>query len=124
MRVHRGAVRLLQPRRRRLRPRRPQLLPEPAAPRRRRSRGGAGSMIDLAPLGDRAYLARFAAEADAARWAEAIRGRCPTGVVDVVVAYRTAAVHADPERVDLEELGAILRTIDPPALNRPTGREI
>ncbi len=71
--------------------------------------------IALNPLGDRAFLARFAAEHDAAGWAEAVRGRSWPGVTDVVLAYRTVAVYADPDRVDLSTLESELRAfaVDP-----------
>ena len=68
-------------------------------------------MIALGPLGDRAYLAHFATEAEAADWASAVRARAWPGVVDVVPAYRTAAVFADPDRVDVEDLEARLRAV-------------
>jgi KipI family sensor histidine kinase inhibitor len=67
--------------------------------------------IALDPLGDRAFLARFAAERDAAGWAEAVRGRGRPGVIDVVLAYRTVAVYADPDRVDLSRLESDLRAV-------------
>ncbi|WP_240911098.1 5-oxoprolinase subunit B family protein [Paludisphaera soli] len=67
----------------------------------------------LEPLGDRAFLARFDAEDDARRWAEAVRARSLPGLVDVVLAYRSAAVLADPDRVDLDSLERTLRSIEP-----------
>jgi KipI family sensor histidine kinase inhibitor len=67
--------------------------------------------IALEPLGDRAFLARFAAERVAAGWAEAVRDRSWPGVTDVVLAYRTVAVFADPDRIDLPALESGLRTI-------------
>ena len=70
-------------------------------------------MIDLVPLGDRAYLARFPAEAGARAWASAARGAGLGGVVDVVLAYRSVAVFADPDRVDFEELESRLRSLAP-----------
>ena len=57
-------------------------------------------MIDLQPLGDHAVLARFAAEAEAAAWAGAVRAAGLPDVVDVSFAYATAAVYGDPERID------------------------
>jgi KipI family sensor histidine kinase inhibitor len=74
-------------------------------------------MVSLEPLGDRAFLAHFATERDAARWAAAVRARGLSGVTDVVLAYRSAAVYAEPDRVGMEalenELGAIdSRTFD------------
>ncbi|MGP0069904.1 MAG: 5-oxoprolinase subunit B family protein [Isosphaeraceae bacterium] len=69
--------------------------------------------IGLDPLGDRAYLAHFAAERDAAGWAATVRDRRWAGVSDVVLAYRTVAVFADPDRVDLSDLESRLRAIAP-----------
>jgi KipI family sensor histidine kinase inhibitor len=67
--------------------------------------------IALETLGDRAYLAHFADERAAAGWAEAARDRGGPGVTDVVLAYRSVAVFADPDRIDLPELESRLRTI-------------
>ena len=53
-------------------------------------------MISLLPLGDRAFLARFATEAEAGRWASAVRTQGWPGVVDVVLAYQTGAVAPSP----------------------------
>lgn len=61
-------------------------------------------MIHLEPLGDRAFLARFPDELQAAAWAEAVRARHWDGIEDVVVAYRTAAVHLRAEGIDVERL--------------------
>jgi KipI family sensor histidine kinase inhibitor len=68
-------------------------------------------MTRIDPLGDRAFLARFADEAAAAGWADAVRRRAPDGVSDVVLAYNSAAVYADPERLDLDALLRWLRGI-------------
>jgi KipI family sensor histidine kinase inhibitor len=78
-------------------------------------------MIALDPLGDRAFLARFATEDGAARWAGAVRARAWPGVVDVVLAYQTAAVFADPDRLDLDDLEARLRGLVPVADARASG---
>ena len=69
-------------------------------------------MVSLEPLGDRAFLAHFATERDAARWAAAVRALRPPGVTDVVLAYRSAAVFADPDRVELEDLETQLAAIE------------
>jgi KipI family sensor histidine kinase inhibitor len=69
--------------------------------------------IELEPLGDRAFLAQFAAERTAAGWAAAVRECHWPGVTDVVLAYRAVAVFADPELVDLLELESRLRAIEP-----------
>ncbi|HEX8202321.1 MAG TPA: allophanate hydrolase subunit 1, partial [Isosphaeraceae bacterium] len=81
-------------------------------------------MIDLQALGDRAVLARFATEEDAARWAIAVRARGWPGVVDVAPAYRSVAVFADPDRVELEELEARLRSVAIEAADRGAGARI
>jgi KipI family sensor histidine kinase inhibitor len=67
--------------------------------------------IALEPLGDRAFLARFASERAAAGWAGAVRDRRRPGVTDVVLAYRSVAVFADPDRIELPALESDLRTI-------------
>jgi KipI family sensor histidine kinase inhibitor len=79
-------------------------------------------MIDLGPLGDRAWLARFATEEAAARWAEGVRRQAWPGVVDVVLAYQSAAVFADPDATDLDLLESRLRTLEPGPTGRPTGK--
>lgn len=81
-------------------------------------------MIALGPLGDRAVLARFATEAKAARWASAVRARGWPGVEDVVLAYRSAAVFADPDRITPEELEDRLRSLVADLDDRPPGRLI
>jgi len=67
----------------------------------------------LEPLGDRAFLAHFSSEPAAGGWAGAVRDRRWPGVTDVVLAYRTVAVFADPEQVDLVDLESRLRAIAP-----------
>jgi KipI family sensor histidine kinase inhibitor len=69
-------------------------------------------MIALEPLGDRAFLASFPDEEAASRWASAVRRRAIGGVTDVVLAYRSAAVFADPDRADLDRLESVLHTIE------------
>jgi KipI family sensor histidine kinase inhibitor len=81
-------------------------------------------MLDLVPLGDRAWLGRFANEADARRWARSARAAALRGVVDVVLAYRSAAVHFDPEAVDAEELRAGLRRLRPSGRGDEAGRTV
>jgi KipI family sensor histidine kinase inhibitor len=81
-------------------------------------------MIALEPLGDRAFLARFATEDEAARWVAAARARDWPGVADVVLAYQTAAVYADPDRIDLADLEARLRALAPGEEGRGAGRLI
>jgi KipI family sensor histidine kinase inhibitor len=62
-------------------------------------------MARIMPLGDRAWLARLSTETEAAAWARAARAAAFDGVVDVVLAYRSAAVYVDPDRANLAELG-------------------
>jgi KipI family sensor histidine kinase inhibitor len=69
-------------------------------------------MISLGPLGDRAFLASFATEAEASSWATSVREQAWNGIVDVVLAYRTAAVFADPDLADLDRLEHDLRKLD------------
>lgn len=71
-------------------------------------------MIDLCPLGDRAWLARFGAEEEALAWAGAVRSAGWEGVVDVVAAYRSVGVYLDPARVDPATLGDRLRGLAVP----------
>ncbi len=72
-------------------------------------------VVALEPLGDRAFLAHFTTERDAARWAAAVRAREMRGVTDIVLAYRSAAVFADPDRASLDELESALNTLEPEA---------
>jgi KipI family sensor histidine kinase inhibitor len=67
--------------------------------------------ITLEPLGDRAYLAHFADERSAGGWADAVRGHNWPGVTDVVLAYRSVAVFADPDGIDPGELESRLRSM-------------
>jgi KipI family sensor histidine kinase inhibitor len=70
-------------------------------------------MISLFPLGDRAFLAEFESEAAARAWVAAARLAAIAGVVDIVLAYRSAAVYADPDQVSLVELEQTLRGLTP-----------
>ena len=81
-------------------------------------------MFDLHPLGDRAFLARFGLESEAQGWAEEVRRRTIAGVVEVTVAYATAAVFLDPDRVNPNELESVLRSIAPASGTRHYGRLI
>jgi KipI family sensor histidine kinase inhibitor len=81
-------------------------------------------MIDLRPLGDRAFLARFPRETDAQNWAEAVRSRAISGVVEVTVAYSSAAVFVDPDRTVWSELSDALRGIEPVEASQSVGRLI
>ena len=66
----------------------------------------------IEPLGDRAFLARFLSEAEAARWAEAARAEGWVGVEDVVAAYQTAAVYLDPDVADFKAIETRLRALN------------
>ena len=77
-------------------------------------------MFDFQPLGDRAVLATFATEAEAAVWSSAVRAANLPGVLDVSLAYATVAVHADPDRVeDWDRWVAALRAIAGPMSAEP-----
>src|SRR4051812_641119 len=81
-------------------------------------------MVSLEPLGDRASLAKFATEREAAAWVLAVRGRSLQGVTDVVLAYRSAAVFADPDKTDLEALERELGTIKSGSAQLPQGKTL
>ncbi|WP_165070600.1 5-oxoprolinase subunit B family protein [Paludisphaera rhizosphaerae] len=76
----------------------------------------------LEPLGDRAFMARFDHEDLARRWAEEVRNRALPGVIDVVLAYRSTAVLADPAACDLDALAEALTGLDPD--DAPTGEGV
>ena len=83
--------------------------------------------IAIEPMGDRAYLAHFDDESAAAGWCGAVRDRRWPGVTDVVLAYRSVAVFADPDRVDVADLETRLRAVvvDParPAVGEEAARD-
>jgi inhibitor of KinA len=66
------------------------------------------SMISCQPIGDQAVLASFAAEADAVRWAAAVRRLAAPWLVDVVQAYRSVAVYFDLEKTTFAAATSIL----------------
>jgi KipI family sensor histidine kinase inhibitor len=68
-------------------------------------------MIDLQPLGDRAFLARFPRETDAQAWAAEVRARSISGVVDIAVAYASVGVFLDPDKIEPGLLESMLRSI-------------
>jgi KipI family sensor histidine kinase inhibitor len=70
-------------------------------------------MATVEPLGDRAFLARFDTEPEAASWAAGVRERRWAEVVDVVPAYRSVAVVVDPDRVAWDEFAMRLRALSP-----------
>lgn len=66
--------------------------------------------LDLVPLGEQGWLARFPDESSARRWhrsATESSAQVP-GVVEIVLAYRTVAVLFDLRRVDAEAVRACL----------------
>ncbi|MFO0958989.1 MAG: allophanate hydrolase subunit 1 [Isosphaeraceae bacterium] len=79
-------------------------------------------MIELRPMGDRAFLARFAGEPEARAWSALVSQRALVGVIDVVTAYANVAVIADPDRVDLDELERILAGIRADPEGKSPGR--
>ena len=68
-------------------------------------------MISMEPLSDRAWVARFPSEMDAACWASALRNAHIDGVVEVILAYGTVAVFSDPWLVDLQDLEQSLQKV-------------
>jgi KipI family sensor histidine kinase inhibitor len=78
----------------------------------------------IEPLGDCAFLARFASEAAASGWAHTVRAEELRGVTDVVLAYQTVAVFADPARLDSVDLESRLRAIDANHGSPPAGRQV
>ena len=78
-------------------------------------------MIDLVPLGDRAFLARFGIEAEARAWASAANVAKVEGAGEIVLAYRSAAVYADDSCDDIDALGLRLRAIVPGQKSEESG---
>jgi KipI family sensor histidine kinase inhibitor len=81
-------------------------------------------VLDLVPLGERAFLARFASASEARGWALAVRNQGWPGVVDVNAAYQTAAVFADSDRIDLDDLEGRLRSLVAGPDDLPPGKLI
>jgi KipI family sensor histidine kinase inhibitor len=78
--------------------------------------------VVIGPLGDRAFLAQFTSETAAAGWADAMRASGWPGVTDVVLAYRSVAVFADPELLDPVVLESRLGGIEPASDSRRAGK--
>lgn len=78
----------------------------------------------IEPLGDSAFLAHFAGEEHARGWAAAVRAGHWPGIRDVVLAYRSVAVFAEAEDVDLLELESRLRAVKSSAESRAMGRRL
>jgi KipI family sensor histidine kinase inhibitor len=84
--------------------------------------GGGRLRVEIEPLGDRAWLAHFETEREAARWVRTVRRRGIPGLVEVVLAYRSAAVFADPDACDLDALGDALAALEPDRQIEPEGK--
>ncbi len=69
--------------------------------------------VEIVPLGDRAFIAHFGDETAASHWAAGVRACSLPGVTDVVLAYQSVAVFADPDRLDPSELESRLRAVVP-----------
>ncbi len=80
--------------------------------------------IKFTPLGDRGWLARLETEDAAGAWAKGLKALRWDGVVDVVPAYQTVGILADPDRIDLDDLYARLTKLDVNGEANFTGRLI
>jgi inhibitor of KinA len=76
-------------------------------------------MNALVPLGDQGALAYFAVEADALRFAEAVRQANDPWLVDVVSAYASVAVYFDLLRTDFAAVKVRLEQIERAAEAKP-----
>lgn len=81
-------------------------------------------MIDLKPFGDRGFLARFATDEQARGWHRSLEARSIPGILDLVLAYNTVAVHADPDRIDLDELARRLGALESSVSSEVDGRVV
>jgi KipI family sensor histidine kinase inhibitor len=79
-------------------------------------------MIEVVPLGDRAYLARFAREDEAIRWAEAVRQAEWAAGLEVVTAYFSVGVYCESERMDLLDLESRLSQVVPESDTADVGK--
>lgn len=79
--------------------------------------------IELLPLGDRAWLVKFASDGEAAGWVEAVRAAGFEGVTETVLAYRNAAVYIDPDQADPEQIAERLVCLTWSPLPAGSGRE-
>jgi inhibitor of KinA len=75
--------------------------------------------MTITPLGDQAVLAAFGIEADALRFAAAVRAAAPPGVVDVVAAYVTVAIFYDLARTRYARLATDLERLHATASHAP-----
>jgi KipI family sensor histidine kinase inhibitor len=76
------------------------------------------------PLGDYAFLAHFAGEAQARAWAAAVRAVQCQGIRDIVLAYRSVAVFANPDEADLHALESRIMSLAVPAEILFSGRRL
>jgi inhibitor of KinA len=79
-------------------------------------------MVSLLPLGDQAALVYFAEEAEALRFAAAVRHANPEWLVDVVQAYASVAVFFDLGRTRYADVIEWLKLLDAGSLEAPVGR--
>ena len=71
-------------------------------------------MMDLAPLGDRAFLARFGSEAEARAWVARIRESGWSWVRDLALAYKSVGVFIDPDRIEPAQARSLLSAVSIP----------
>ena len=80
--------------------------------------------MDVHPLGDRGFLIRFESEDEAACWsAEMGKSQWPE-VIDVVLAYSSVAIYADPDLTDWVEFEARLRNLKASSKALQSGQRI
>jgi inhibitor of KinA len=79
-------------------------------------------MVSLVPLGDQAALVYFAEEAEALRFAAAVRHANPDWLVDVVQAYASVAVFFDLGRTHFADVIDWLKSLGAGSLESPAGR--
>jgi KipI family sensor histidine kinase inhibitor len=80
--------------------------------------------VSVSPLGDRAFLVHLPSESAAAGWAAAVREQDWRGVTDVVAAYCTVGVFADPYTLDPAELESRLARLAPASDSGGRGKRI
>lgn len=66
----------------------------------------------LEPLGDQGVLARCSDEAEAVRWANAVRRHAPPWLLDVVQAYTSVAVFHAPDQARVGDVREALEKLD------------
>ena len=78
----------------------------------------------IEPLGDYAFLAHFAGEAQARAWAAAVRAVECQDIRDIVLAYRSVALFANPDQADLPALESRIMSLDVPGETLFAGRRL